>query len=108
MSIAPHYSHIYVCYFIYCLGAISRVGTAYPSGAPEFTPVFVLVVRVFESLALCVVFYRSLFVLLSFFFFVFCSCVIVLSVLRFTISDYPLGIFKLFFLALNMHDKFAT
>jgi uncharacterized membrane protein len=44
-------------------------------------------VRVTQSLALCVMFCRSLFVLLA----------IVLSVLlRFTDSDYPFGIFKLF------------
>jgi hypothetical protein len=44
-------------------------------------------VRVTQSLALCVMFCRSLFVLLA----------IVLSILlRFTDSDYPFGIFKLF------------
>jgi hypothetical protein len=45
-------------------------------------------VRVARSLVFCVVFCRSLFVLLA----------IVLSVLlRFTDSDYPIGIFQLFF-----------
>ena len=39
----------------------------------------------------CVVFCRSVFVILSFFFWPF----IVLSVLRFTAFDYPFGIFKL-------------
>jgi hypothetical protein len=43
-------------------------------------------VRVARSVVFCVVFCRSLFVLLA----------IVLSVLRFTDSDYPFGIFKLF------------
>jgi len=48
--------------------------------------------RVARSLVFCVVFYRSLLALLSFF-----LLVIVPSVfLRFTDSDYPFGIFKLF------------
>jgi len=47
-------------------------------------------VRVTRSLALCVMFYSSLFVLFL--------LAIVMSVLRqFTDSDYPFGIFKLFF-----------
>ena len=55
---------------------------------PSSNPVFSWV-RVIRSLVLCVMFCRSLFVL----FFL----VIVLSVLlRFTYSDYPFGIFKLF------------
>ena len=57
----------------------SRTGTAYPSATPEFTPGF-SEVRVFRSLVFC----SSL---LSFFF--------VLSVLRFTDSDYPIGEFRL-------------
>jgi hypothetical protein len=61
--------------------------TAYPSRAPEFTQVF-SEVRVTRSLVLCVLFCRSLFVLFL--------LVIVSSVLRFTDSDYPFGIFKLF------------
>ena len=48
-------------------------------------------VCVTRSLVLCVMFCRSLFVLLT----------IVLSVLRFTDSDYLFGIFKLFFISLN-------
>jgi hypothetical protein len=44
-------------------------------------------VRVTRSLVFCVVFYRSLFVLFLLF--------IVLSVLRITDCDYPIGIFKL-------------
>jgi hypothetical protein len=43
-------------------------------------------VRVTRSLVLCVIFCRSFFVLLA----------IVLFVLRFTDSDYPIGIFKIF------------
>jgi hypothetical protein len=54
---------------------------AYPAGTPEFIPVF-SGVRVARSLILCVMFCRSLFVLFL--------LVIVLSVLWFTDSDYPL------------------
>jgi len=46
-------------------------GTAYPSGAPEFKSVFI-VVRVTQSLVLCVMFCRSSFVLLPFFFWPLC------------------------------------
>ena len=46
--------------------ASSGRGTAYPSGEREFTPVF-SGIRVTSSLILCVMFCRSLFVLLSFF-----------------------------------------
>jgi hypothetical protein len=53
------------------MGATSATGTAYPSGAPKFTPVL-SGVRVARSLGLCVVFCRSLFVLLSFFFWPLC------------------------------------
>jgi hypothetical protein len=59
---------------------------------PVFTPCFSGVrARVARSFVFCAVFCRSLFVLLSF-----CLFTIVLSVLRFTDSDYPFGIFKLF------------
>jgi len=49
------------------MGATCGAGTAYPSGAPEFTPGFsgVFVAR---SLVFCEMFYRSFFVLVSFFF----------------------------------------
>jgi hypothetical protein len=43
------------CNKINTTGATSRVGTAYPSGAPEFTPVF-SGVRVAPSLVFYVVF----------------------------------------------------
>ena len=74
--------------------------STYPSGAPEFTPCF-SEVRVARSLVLCVCFVDRC---LSFCTFSFGHCVvcpsslaIVLSVLlRFTDSDYPFGIFKLF------------
>ena len=52
-------------------GVTSGVGTAFPSGAPEFTPVLSLV-RVAQSLIVCVMFCRSLFVLLLFFFWPLC------------------------------------
>jgi hypothetical protein len=66
----------------------SGAETAYPYGTHEFTSVF-RGVRVIRSLVLRVMFCRSLFVPLHF--------AIVLSVLRFTNSDFPFGIFKLFF-----------
>jgi hypothetical protein len=66
-------------------------GTAYLSGAHEFTPI-ISGVRVARSLVFCVMFCRLLFYL-----FVLFRFVIVLSVLpRFTSSDYPFGILKLF------------
>jgi len=52
-------------------GTTSGTGTAYPSEAPEFTPV-VSGVRVIQSLALCVVLCRSLLVPLFFFFWPLC------------------------------------
>ena len=62
--------------------ATSGTGTVYPSGAPEFTPVFFWFfceVRVAQLFVLCVVFCRSLFVSVLF------HLVVVLSVLfRFT------------------------
>ena len=71
------------------MGVTSGVGTAYPSGASEFNPVFIGV-RVTHSLVLCVCFVDRC---LSFSPFSFGQ----LSVLRqSTDSDYPFGIFKLF------------
>jgi len=64
--------------------ATSGAGTSCPSGAHEFTPGF-SGERVTRSL---VMFCRSLFVLFL--------LAIVMSGLRFTDSDYPFGIFKLF------------
>ena len=64
--------------------AIRWAGTAFPAGAPEFNPCF-RGVRAPWSLVLCVIFYRSLFVLFR------------LALLRFTDADYPFGIYKLFF-----------
>jgi len=64
-----------------------------PSGAPGFTPV-VNGVRIARSLVFCVVLYICT---LLFVFSFFSLLVIVLSVLRFTASDYPFGIFKLFY-----------
>jgi hypothetical protein len=52
---------------IICSGVVTNAtGTAYPSRAPEFTPVF-SGIGVAQSLFYCVVFCRWLFVLLSFF-----------------------------------------
>ena len=75
-------------------GATSGAGTAHPSGAPEFTPGF--------QWGSCYSIQFYLYVL----FIVVCPFVlfllaIVLSVLlQYTVSDYPFGIFKLFFLQL--------
>jgi hypothetical protein len=65
-------------------------GTAYPSRAPEFIPVF-NGVRVLRSLVFCIVLFRSLFVLFLY------LLVTVLSVLRFMDSDYPFGIYFTYF-----------
>ena len=48
--------------------ATSGAGTAYHSGAPEVTRPVYSSFRVTRSLVLCVMFFRSLFVPLSFFF----------------------------------------
>jgi len=53
--------------FLLTACATSGEGTAYHSGTPEFTQVF-SEVRVDQCLVFCVVFCRSLFVLLCFFF----------------------------------------
>ena len=79
----------WLCY--HTTGRTSGAGTVYPSGAPEFTPVF-SGVRVTRSLVVCVCVLKI----------VVCPFVlflldIVLSVLlRLMDSDYPFGIFKLF------------
>ena len=70
---------------IYTTGATSEAGTAYLSGAPEFTPGF-SGVHVTRSIVLCVLFCRSLFGRLSVFFWLLC---------RFMDSDYPFGILDL-------------
>ena len=62
------------------MGVTRGSETAYHSGAHEFTPIL-SGVHVSRSLVFCVVFCRSLFVLLVIMFFV---------LLRFTDSDYPL------------------
>jgi len=64
--------------------ATCGAGSAYPSGAPEFTPGF-SGVRLAQPLVFCVRFCRSL------------------SVLRFTASDYRFGIFKLFMKDMMVH-----
>jgi hypothetical protein len=60
--------------------ATSGAGTAYLS-TPGFSGI-----RIAQSLVFCVVFCRSLFVLLA---------IALYALLRFTVSDYPFGIFKL-------------
>ena len=67
-------------------GDTCEARTVYPSGAPG--------VRVARSLVFCVMFCISSFVLFHFFFWPF-YC---LSFFDFTASDYPFGIFKLFFI----------
>ena len=69
----------------------SGAGTAYPSGAPEFTPGFQWS-SCYSIYSFMCIFCRSLFVLLYFFFLL----AIVLSVLRYTDYDHPFAIFKLF------------
>ena len=70
-------------------GATNEAGTAHPSGAPDFTPVFSRV-RVTLSVVLCVSFVGRC---LSCCTFSFGHCVVLL---RYTDYDYPFGIFKLF------------
>jgi hypothetical protein len=67
----------FLCYHRLCnksntTGVTSGAGTAYPSGAPEFTPVF-SGIRVARSLVLCVVFGITLFAILSFLIFGHCD-----------------------------------
>ena len=76
----------------------SGAGIDYPFGAPGCTPGF-SGVRVARSLVLCVRFWRSLLVLFF---------AIVLSVLRFTDSDYPFGIFKLFVMPISYISFFFS
>jgi len=87
--IALMFSHI-ATFFAYFVFISSGAGIAYPSGAPEFTPVF-SGVRVTRSLVLYVCFVD---LCLSCCTFSFCHLLSVL--LRCTDSDYPFGIFKLF------------
>jgi hypothetical protein len=68
-------------------GATSAAGSAYPSGAPEFTTVL-SGVRVTRSLILCVVFCRSMYGP----FVLFLSVIMLYVLLRFTDSDYAFGI----------------
>ena len=84
------YSVLFFCNQINTTGATSGAATAYPSEAPEFTPVF-SGVRVTPSLAVCII-CRSLFVFMFFFLLV----ILLFVLLRFSDSDYIFGIFKLF------------
>ena len=72
--------------------ATSEAGTAYHSGTSEFTAGFVGFVVL--NFCFCVVFYRSVLVLL----FLFHLAIILLDLFQFTASDYTFGIFKLFLL----------
>jgi hypothetical protein len=69
-------------------GVTSGAGTANPSEKPDFTPVF-SGVHVPQSLVFWVVFCKSLSVS-------FILSMVLAVLLRFTASDYPFGIFKLF------------
>jgi hypothetical protein len=85
-------------------GVTSGAGTAYLSGATEFTPVF-SEVRVTRSLVLFVCFVDRC-LSLSFFFCRFCSlCCLFLFDLRILINHY--GIFKLFQQSSPMQTKHA-
>ena len=79
----------WICNYSNTTTATCGTGTAYTSRAPSFSWVHVA-----RSLVFCLVFWRSLFVLLSFFISSFTCLLSVL--LRFTNSDYPFGIFKHF------------
>ena len=65
---------MFVSFNINTTGVTSGAGTAYPARTPEFTPVF-SGIRDAQSLVFCVMFCRSLFVLLSFFFWSF-DCIV--------------------------------
>jgi hypothetical protein len=78
-------------------GATCGAGTACPSGAHEFTPVF-REIRVAWSLVSCVMFCRSLFVPFLF----------VISVLRFTASAYPFGILVKYAIYLQYWELFSV
>ena len=86
-----------VCNKINTTGITCWAGTAYPSGAPAFTPGFqggfvtrsLVVLLIFLQIVVCP--------------FVLFLLVIVLSFLvRFTVSDYPLSIFNLFLCAYRL------
>ena len=74
---------------LYRRSLICGAGTAYHSRVHEFNPRFSVDFVLFDHLDFCVMFCRSLFVLFP--------LAILLSVLRFTASDYLFGILKLFF-----------
>ena len=84
---------------IQCTSATYGAGSAILSGAQELNPVF----SDGRSLVFCKMFCRSLFVLL---------CIVLSVLLRFTASDYPFGIFKLFLLNqcwnTNMNSVFLS
>ena len=84
----PYYM-IFVPFSGNMMGVACRAGTAYPSITHELTRLpYFGGVRVNRYWVVCVMLCRSCFVLFL--------LAIVLSVLWFTASDYPFGIFKLF------------
>ena len=83
-ALFSYVSYHLVCIYINTTGATSGAGTAYPSGAHEFTPGF-SGVRVTRALVLCVCFVDCCLSLILF------LLAILLSVLRrYVHSDYPL------------------
>ena len=64
-------THHRICYYINTTGATSGAGTAYPSGAPEFTP-DILWGSCYSIFSFICMFCRSLFILLFFFFWPLC------------------------------------
>jgi len=75
--------HIKLCSCRLTTGVISVAGTAKPPGPPKFVLSWI---RVAQSLVFYVVFYRSLFVLLSFFL----LAIVFFVLLRFTAAGFPL------------------
>ena len=77
-----------VCNKIITTGATCGAGTAYPSGTLEFTP-GIQWDSCYSIFSFICMFSRSMFVL-------FLLAIVLSVLLRFTDSDYPFGIFKLF------------
>ena len=69
-----------VCNYINTKGATNGAGTAYPSGAPEFAPGFKWG-SCYSIFSFMCIFYRSLFVLLYFFFWPLCCLFFELRIL---------------------------
>ena len=93
---SPFMPYLRVCNKINPTGATKGAGTAYPSGAQEFTPVF-SGIRVTRSLVLCV----SLWIVVCPFL-LFLLAVMLSDLLRYADSNQRLGIFKLFLISSNI------